>query len=85
MSHTGRCFRSARRTRVRKEAQGKTYDFPIRYKVPVALRPFLANAAKGQHRAQFDQMATAIVGYNKHRALTGQGAAIRAEGQPASP
>lgn len=71
MSHTGRCFRQGRRTRERKEKQGVEWVTPIRYKVPAAIMPFLANAFKGQHRAGVEQMGRAIVGFNKHQALVG--------------
>lgn len=71
MSHTGRCFRQARRTRERKEKQGVEWVTPIRYKVPARLMPFLANAFKNQRRAQVETMGRAIVGFNKHQALVG--------------
>lgn len=80
-AHTGRCFRATRRTKLRKLRQGADFNaHPIRYKVPLALRPFLTATpgSKNQVRAQFDAMALAIVRYNEHRDLTGKGAAIRA-------
>ncbi len=79
MSHTGRCFRSMRRTKRRKEAQGGSYDFPIRWKVPAAIRPFLTGNSN-QLRARHDQMGQAIAGYARHQQLTGIGAPVRAAG-----
>lgn len=80
--HSGRCFRSFRRTKARKERQGaEPYEFPIRYKVPLAIRPFLANAAKNQCRAQHEQMGLAIARYAEHQRLTGKGPKVRAAGQ----
>lgn len=80
--HSGRCFRSFRRTQRRKESQGERYDFPVRWKVPVAIRPFL-RGAKGQRRAQHDQFGLAIAGYAKHQQLTGKGPPVRAAGHGA--
>ncbi len=86
MSHKGRCFRSYRRTRARKEAQGceQRYVHPIRWKVPQAIAPFLVGI-KGQCRATFDQFAQAIARYAKHQALTGKGAPVRAAGAGGEP
>lgn len=76
-AHTGRCFRDTRRTRRRKLSQGKTWDYPIRRKAPLALRPFLALASRGQKYAapQFIQQAigryTAFVTALKKRAARG--------------
>lgn len=81
--HKGSCFRQRRRTKVRKEAQGKRFDYPIRYKLPLALMPFLFQGRDGQRRAQFDQMGSAIQRYNEHAAKVGL-PAVRAEGQPAA-
>lgn len=79
--HSGRCFRSARKTKARIEAKGGSYAIcPIRWKVPAAIRPFLANAQRGQTRAQHDQMGLAIQAYAKHRQMTGKGAPVRAAG-----
>lgn len=83
-AHSGRCFRSKRSTIARKKRQGVEYDpHPIRWKVPLALRPFLSGPIS-QMRAQHDQFAVAIGRYNQHREATGKGPAIRAEGQPAA-
>lgn len=79
MSHKGRCFRSARATRRRKEARGESYDYPVRWKVPAALRPFLTGNSN-QLRARHDIFGAAIAAYAKHQQLTGQGAPIRARG-----
>lgn len=81
-AHKGSCFRAKRRTVARKKRQGVAYDpHPIRYKVPLALRPFLSGPMN-QMRAQHDQFAVAIGRYEQHRIATGKGAPIRAEGQP---
>lgn len=80
-AHRGRCFRSIRRTVKRKYEQGEEYDpFPMRWKVPAAIAPFL-QGVKGQSRARHDQMGEAIARYAQHHKLTGKGAPVRAVGQ----
>lgn len=79
MSHSGRCFRSMRRTKRRKEAQGNDYDYPIRWKVPAVIRSFL-EGNRNQIRARHDQMGLAIARYARHQQLTGKGAPVRAAG-----
>lgn len=79
--HKGRCFRQRRRTKARKESKGERFDYPIRYKVPRALMPFLFGAFANQVRAQFEQMGQAIRRYNDHAAKVGK-PGVRAEGQP---
>jgi hypothetical protein len=41
-NRNGRCFRARRRTKRRLESQGRTWTPPIRTKVPLVLRPFMA-------------------------------------------
>lgn len=82
-AHTGRCFRATRRTKLRKAKKGELYPaVPIRYKVPTAIRAFLAQVTGGQRRAVFSRMADAILRYNDHQIKVG-GALARAEGQAA--
>lgn len=81
--HKGSCFRQRRRTKVRKESQGKRFDYAIRYKLPLALMPFLFGAFANQRRAQVDQMGLAIQRYNEHAVKNGLPLA-RAEGQAAA-
>lgn len=81
-AHSGRCFRSYRRTKARKAEQGKVYEYPIRWKVPQAIKAFLTGDAR-QVRARHDQMGLAISRYAQHQALTGKGPPIRAAGHGA--
>lgn len=77
-AHSGRCFRAHKRTKARKLRQGKTWDQPVRWKVPLALRPFLniTPGSPNQRMAGFDLFARTIEAYNKHRDLTGKGAPV---------
>lgn len=71
-AHTGRCFRAWRRTKARKTRQGQSWDRPIRQKVPLALRPFLASAVgSNQKHAGGDAMASAILRYAEHQTMIG--------------
>jgi hypothetical protein len=87
-AHAGRCFRAKRETTERKRRQEArklrdgvafvAYEpHPIRWKVPLALKPFLTGNAN-QNRARMEQFGTAIVRYNQFRAMTGKGARIKA-------
>lgn len=81
-AHTGRCFRSARKTTKRWKKQGKKYEVcPQRWKVPAAIAPFLTAGSKNQVRARFHEMGQAISRYAEHYKLTGRGAPVRAVGQ----
>lgn len=62
-AHTGRCFRATRRTRQRKIRQGEQWDYPIRRKAPLALRPFLTLTARGQRYAAPQLIQQAIGRY----------------------
>lgn len=64
--HSGRCFRQWRRTKARKLAQGHNWDYPIRQKVPQALRPFLVGDQR-QMRAGAEAMAVAVMRYAQHQ------------------
>lgn len=76
-AHSGRCFRSNRRTARRKERQGTEYTaYPRRWKVPFAILPFLTGV-RGQVRAGFEQFGNAIAKYTQHQKATGKGAPIR--------
>lgn len=81
-AHSGRCFRASRATKARKLRQGKTWERPIRWKVPLALRPFLniTPGSPNQRMATFDIFALCIEAHNKHRELTGKGPRIVADG-----
>jgi hypothetical protein len=70
-AHTGRCFRSWRRTKARKFKQGVPWDFPIRQGVPLALRPFMTGIDGRQRHAGPQQMALAITRYAQHNAMIG--------------
>lgn len=74
--HKGRCFRQHRRAVERK---GDEAQHPIRWKVPLAIRPFL-NGAKNQRRARHDEFGLAIARYVKHQQATGIGPQVRALG-----
>lgn len=76
-AHSGRCFRSNRKTKLRKGAAYAAH--PTRWRVPLALRPFLTGNAN-QTRARFDVFALAVSRYAEHQRLTGKGAPIRAAG-----
>lgn len=80
-NHHGRCCRAFRRTKARKLRQGKTFNRPIRWKVPQALQPFLSITAgsPNQRMAGFDVFALAVSRYAEHRRKTGEGAPIRSE------
>lgn len=83
MAHSGRCFRSNRRTARRKFLQGKPYEpCPTRWKVPEAIRGFLTTTpgSPNQVRAQYDQMGQAIARYAQHQRATGKGPPVRAAG-----
>ena len=67
-AHRGRCFRAWRRTKARKQAQGTAWTFPIRQKVPLALRPFLTGPGK---KAGANAMTLAITRYAQHQAMIG--------------
>ena len=75
-AHTGRCFRAWRQTKGRKARQGKPWDFPIRQRVPLALRPFLTGNV-GQRNAGADAMKLAIMRYAQHQTMIGKHAAAR--------
>lgn len=68
--HTGRCFRAWRRTKARKARQGESWTFPIRRKVPLALRPFLTGDGR-QKSAGTNAMTLAITRYAQHQAMVG--------------
>jgi hypothetical protein len=71
-AHTGRCFRAWRRTTLRKLKQGTRWEYPIRQKVPLALRPFMAHIEGGrQVRANANVMKLAITKYAQHQAMVG--------------
>lgn len=71
MSHKGRCFRQMRRTKARYRRRGEEYNpFPIRQKVPLALRPFLIGDGR-QKSAVKDAMNIAITRYAQHQAMVG--------------
>lgn len=70
-AHSGRCFRQWRRTKARKARQGKPWEFPIRQKVPLALRPFLNATSGSQVRAGQMQMQQAILRYAQHQSMVG--------------
>lgn len=77
-AHTGRCFRSLRRTVERKRKQGVEFvRVETRWRVPLAIRPFLIGNGS---RAQFESMGLAIQRYADFRQKTGQGAPVRAAG-----
>lgn len=65
-AHRGRCFRAWRGTLRRKTRQGVVWEFPIRRKVPLALRSFLIGDDR-QVRAGADSMQLAIMRYAEHR------------------
>jgi hypothetical protein len=67
-AHTGRCFRAWRRTTARKYRQGVSWTFPIRQKVPLALRPFFSGP--GRHAGAME-MKNAIIRYAQHNAMVG--------------
>jgi hypothetical protein len=69
-AHTGRCFRSWRRTKTRKARQGLPWDFPIRQGVPLALRAFLTGSAN-QKSAGAGAMKLAIARYAQHQIMVG--------------
>ncbi len=69
-AHRGRCFRAWRRTKARKQAQGIAWTFPIRQKVPLALRPFLTGDGR-QKSAVAGAMTLAITRYAQHQAMIG--------------
>jgi hypothetical protein len=69
-AHTGRCFRALRRTKGRKARQGGSYDFPIRHKVPLAIRAFLVGDLRQRH-AGADAMNIAMAGFAKHQMMVG--------------
>lgn len=74
-AHSGRCFRSNRRTARRKAKQRHAEPYvahPIRWKVPQAIANFLVGNAN-QLRARFDQMAQAVARYADWQAKTGKG------------
>ena len=71
-AHSGRCFRAWRRTKVRKARQGLPWDYPIRQKVPQALRAFLATGDARQQRVGAQGMANAIARYAQHQTLIGK-------------
>ncbi len=73
-AHSGRCFRQWRRTKQRKIRQGKSWVFPTREKVPMALRPFLVGNAN-QMRAGADAMRLAVIRYGEHQIAVGRHAA----------
>jgi len=52
-AHAGRCFRAWRRAVARKFRQGKPWDFPIRQKVPLTLRPFLEHIGRSATKEAF--------------------------------
>ena len=62
--HSGRCFRAWRRLKARKPET----RFPIRQKVPHALRPFLTGPGK---KAGANAMTLAITRYAQHQAMIG--------------
>jgi hypothetical protein len=70
-AHKGRCFRQWRRTRARKLACGERWDPPIRKKVPVALRPFMALMADRQKYAGIELMSAAAARYADHQVKIG--------------
>lgn len=70
-AHTGRCFRAWRRTKARKQAQGIEWTFPIRQKVPLALRPFLTGEGR-QKSAGTNAMNLAITRYAEHQTMIGK-------------
>ena len=71
-AHTGRCFRAWRRLKARRVRQGAPPPvFPIRQKVPLALRPFLTGDAR-QMRAGPNAMALAINRYAQHQTMVGK-------------
>ena len=70
-AHTGRCFRAWRRTKARKQAQGLAWNFPIRQKVPLALRPFLTGEGR-QKSASRNAMTLAISRYAEHQTMIGK-------------
>jgi hypothetical protein len=76
MSHVGRCFRDWRHTRARKLRQGKTWDRPIRQKVPQMLRPFLIDAVgSNQKHAGMAAMKRAIYLYSQNQMMIGKNTA----------
>jgi hypothetical protein len=71
-AHTGRCFRAWRRLKARRERQGAPPPvFPIRQKVPLALRPFLTGDGR-QTRVDAQGMANAIARYAQHQTAVGK-------------
>lgn len=70
-AHKGRCFRAWRGTVRRKRAQGLDWQYPIRQKVPLALRPFLAAESSRQLRAGANAMSLAITRYTEHQIRVG--------------
>ncbi len=78
--HSGRCFRQWRATRKRKLAQGLSWDFPVRQKVPLALRPFLTASGVNQRHAGADALALAISRYAQHNTMVGKPVRHQARG-----
>ena len=71
-AHTGRCFRAWRRLKARRVRQGAPPpEFPIRQKVPLALRPFLTGNAN-QMRATESAMKLALTRYADHQTMVGK-------------
>ena len=70
-AHSGRCFRSWRRTAARKLKQGQPWDFPVRQKVPLALRPFLTAESGRQRHAGAAAMNLAVARHAQHQAMIG--------------
>lgn len=69
--HSGRCFRQLRRTKARYRRRGSEYNpFPIRQKVPLALRPFLTGDVRQKSAVQA-AMNLAITRYAEHQAMVG--------------
>jgi len=69
--HSGRCFRATRRTKRRKELQGKRWDYPVRWKAPLALRPFLNAEHSNTRTVQHAAFAHAVAKYAQHQRMTG--------------
>jgi hypothetical protein len=74
-AHTGRCFRAWRGTVKRKATQGIVWTFPIRQKVPLALRAFANLTAGNQRHINRQGMQMAILNYATHQAKVGRASA----------